>query len=246
MPRVDLVAPLQLTQSGSGTFLALASDGNKYWTKPPGNPQGDRTLVSEIIVAGVGTLLGAPVVPTALVDLPAGLDFAYTAQHKLRSGVGHGSLDVESAVQDDAWDSYSSRDDNRRRQARLLALWDLCMGGDAQWLYSALDDFSIWSFDHGFWLGGEGEWTIESLNRSHGVSWAVDLDAGIASSSALRQVAAVVASLEPTPLLEVVARVPVEWGASEEELHVVVDALLARADAVSRRLLDAAAQSNFA
>lgn len=166
MPRVDLVAPLRLTQSGSGTFLALASDGNTYWTKPPANPQGDRTLVTEVLVAGVGALLGAPVVPTALVDIPADLEFTYTPQHKLRAGVGHGSLDVESALQDDSWDVYSTRDDNRRRQARLLALWDLCMGGDAQWLYSALDDFSIWSYDHGFWLGGEGDWTIESLNRS--------------------------------------------------------------------------------
>jgi len=245
LPRVRLVAPLRRTESGSGTFLALASDGRQYWVKSPENPQGNRTLVTEIVVQGVGALLGAPVVPTALVDIPPRMTYSYTRQDRLHGGLGHGSLNVSTVIQSDAWSDFSSHDDNRNRQARLLALWDLCMGGDPQWLYDVLDDYSVWSFDHGFWLGGEGDWDEGSLTRTATSRWDDELSAGIASAAGLRAAAEAVSSLTRDDLRGVVARVPVEWGATSRELVTLVDVLYLRADGVASRLLEAAERTNF-
>lgn len=245
LARVRLVAPLATTESGSGTFLGLASDGRQYWVKSPENPQGNRTLATEVVVQGVGALLGAPVVETVLVDIPAGMSWAYTKQDRLHGGVGHGSLNVGSSVQTDEWDVYPARDHNRQRQARLLALWDLCMGGDPQWLHSVLDDYSIWSFDHGFWLGGEGDWDEASLKRSVSSRWDHDLEPGLASATALRAVAAEIEGLDRAALTDVVSRVPIEWGISQREREVLVDVLYLRAEGVAERLSAAAARTNF-
>lgn len=201
LPRVRLVTPLVSTTSGSGTFLGLASDGNKYWIKAPNNPQGPRTLAAEVIVHGIGNLLGAPVCQAALIDIPDSMDYRFTPQHRLRGGIGHASRDISHVVVSEEWSTYASRDSNRERQALLLCLWDLCMGGDQQWLHDTTDSYSIWSYDHGFWLGGEGDWSGESL-RNVGISpWLYDrypgdLDRGIASAQALRAAARAVLSLD--------------------------------------------------
>jgi len=108
----------------------LASDGRQYWVKAPGNPQGSRALVAEAIAYGIGRLIGAPVPVNVLVDIPATFNWEYTRAYRLRGGTGHGSLNVEDVVVSEEWGTYSRLDDNRRRQALILALWDLCMRVD--------------------------------------------------------------------------------------------------------------------
>lgn len=243
---MTLVAPVRRTDSGSGAFLGLASDGHQYWVKAPNNPQGIRTLAAEVIVHGVGSLLGAPVCQTALIDIPEGMNWRFTPQHRLRGGIGHASRNVENAVVSDEWEAYSSLDHNRERQASLFALWDLCMGGDPQWLHQVTKDYSIWTFDHGFWLGGDGDWSLESLRRVGSKPWQYDLDPGVTSARALHSAADAIRALPRESIRDVTRFVPIEWGIPQEDLDELADILFVRAEGVAERLNAAAENTNFA
>lgn len=235
-----MVAVMKKTESGSGTFLAQCTDG-RYWVKAPNNPQGNHTLAAEVVVHGVGRLIGAPVCDNALVELPAGIDFSYAPGRRLPAGIGHGSRDVSPSVVSESWTTYVHRDDNRRRQARLGALWDLCMGGDPQWLHNEARDYTIWSFDHGFWLGGgDGDWTPETLTKIGVRPWQYDIELALTDAGELRAVATVLGSITAAALREVTGQVPVEWGIPSDHLDRLADILSVRADAVAARLEDAA------
>jgi hypothetical protein len=237
-----LLAVLRATESGSGTFLAHCT-GGRYWVKAPNNPQGNHTLAAEVVVHGVGRLIGAPVCENILVELPAGLDFSYAPGHRLRAGVGHGSRDVSPSVVSEAWTTYLDRDDNQKRQARLAALWDLCMGGDPQWLHDEAHDYTIWSFDHGFWLGGgDGDWSPNTLAPIGTTPWHHDgIDPAVTSGAELRAAARTVGGLTRTAIRDVTRQVPVEWNIPMDHLDWLADFLALRADAVAERLEDAAA-----
>ncbi|MFT4165010.1 MAG: hypothetical protein QM650_07180 [Microlunatus sp.] len=244
-PRLALIAPFQRGTSGSAAFLGLASDGQQYWVKPPDNPQGSRTLVAEAIAYGIGRLIGAPVPTNALIEIPATFSWEYVAGRRLRGGIGHGSLNVEDVVVADEWDIYSRLDDNRRRQAYILALWDLCMGGDPQWLHRTTDDYSIWSFDHGFWLAGESAWTIDSLKRIGTTPWQFDLDPSVASATGLRDAAERIDALGLSAIQAVARDIPLEWQTTPQELSELASVLFLRTEGVAERLRAAADQSRF-
>jgi hypothetical protein len=224
----------------------LCSDGENWWVKAPGNPQGVRTLAAEVVVSGVGELIGAPVRPTCLVEIPSLFDWRYTAQDRLRGGIGHGSRHVDSAIVSDEWLTYSRHDDNHARQARLLGLWDLCMGGDAQWLHDPIEDFTVWSFDHGFWLGGDGYWDGDSVRSIGDREWTYDLDPTVTSRSALEAVADEIEGLDSASIRSVVERVPVEWSIDSSDLTALANVLAVRTEGVALRLRAAARTTSFA
>lgn len=223
---VTLRAPIKrAASSGAGAFLGLADDGEKYWLKVPGNQQGDVVLVNEVIVAELGRTLGAPVRPRVPVRIPAELARGwrlYPAPVRTESVIAHGSLHLEHAMDEDRL-KHAARDDNPRRQARLLGLWDLCVGDDAQWLYDASHDLSVWSYDHGFWFTtGEGDWDESVLARLIDLdgTWSDQTPRAI-DGEALREFANDVERLDPNTLLAIMARVPVEWGAADHDLEAM-------------------------
>lgn len=191
----------------------------------------------------LGRLIGAPVPANALMEIPASFDWEYADGHRLRGGTGHGSLNVEDAVVSEEWGTYSRLDDNRRRQSLVVALWDLCMGVDPQWLHQTTEDYSIWSFDHGFWLAGESDWTIESLHKIGTSPWQFEVDLGVASASGLREAADLVDGLSLATIQAVTTSVPLEWEATPEELSELASILFLRAEGVAERLRTAANQS---
>lgn len=241
--QVALVAPLRRGTSGSAAFLGLASDGQQYWIKPPSNPQGSRTLVAEAVAYGIGRLIGAPVPANSLIDIPGAFNWEYAEGYRLRGGIGHGSLNVEDVVVAEEWGTYSRLDDNRRRQAHILALWDLCMGDDPQWLHQTTEDYSIWSFDHGFWLAGESDWTIDALKKIATTPWQFELDPGVASASGLREAADRIDGLTLAMIQAVARSVPLEWETTPQELSELASILFLRTEGVAERLRAAANQS---
>lgn len=241
--RVEMVAPLRRSGSGTAAFLALASDGREYWVKAPNNPQGSRGLIAERVVYGIGERTGAPVSESALVDIPADLRWDPARGFGLQGGVGHGSLNIQPSVEHDDWGDFSHLDGNRRRQAFILGLWDLCLGEDPQWLHQADEEMSIWTFDHGLWFGGGADWSIPLLRNVGVARWDTDLDPGVASASALRDAADRMDSLSLEELQAVVATVPVEWGTTPTELSELASVLFVRTEGVAERLRVAAGHS---
>lgn len=244
-PRVGLITRLQRADSGSEAFLALASDNNEYWVKAPDNPQGSRTLVAEVIVYGIGHAIGAPVPPNVLIEIPSGFPLSYKDGRVINAGTGHGSLNIVDVVESDDWGTYSKRDDNRSRQAFILALWDLCMGVDPQWLHQITSDYSMWSFDHGLWLAGEADWDIPSLQGIGIDPWLYSIDSGVASAHALNDAANRVGQLTLQTFQTITGFVPLQWETSTSELQELAVLLHQRVSGVVGRLRAAAQQSVF-
>lgn len=238
--QVSLVAPLKRSDSGSRAFLGLADDQREYWIKGSNNPQGPRSLIAEMVAHSVARLLDAPVPETALVSVPEGIKWYLEPGLPLHHGLAHGSLNISDVIEHDEWGQFSSRDDNRRRSASLVALWDLCLGVDPQWLYQAHADFSVWSFDHGMWLAGEADWTLGSLRRIGTSPWLYDIDPGVASREGLRDAADRMEALTLQHLQAIVEQVPLEWETSEDELSELASILYVRTEGVAQRLRSAA------
>lgn len=241
---MTLTAVIQGTESGAAAFLGLASDGNRYWVKAQNNPQGARSLVPERIVTNIGRVLGAPVRPIALIEIPATLDHVYAPGYRLRPGFAHGSLDVGQSKVVDDWAGISGRDGNRNRIAYLSALWDLCLGNDPQWLAEFAADSAVWSYDHGFWFAGEVDWNIQSMRRVGVTPW-VAPSIEMASCGALEAAAIAVESLTLNELTALSLDVPSEWGAGLDELSAIAGILFERARGVADRLRAIAEQNRF-
>lgn len=237
--RVTLVAPLRRGESGSAAFLGVADDDQQYWIKPSNNPQGPRSLIPERIVTGIGQLIGAPVCPIALIDIPEDMAFVYQPGYSLRPGVAHGSLNLSPVMLVDDWRGKASRDGNRTRAAFVSGLWDLCLGTDPQWLSHFDEDSAIWSFDHGFWLGGESDLDVAALRRIGASPWSYDgLDT--ASRVALQNAADAIEALTAESIQEVCHSVPIQWSTTVSELTAIGEHLLARVPGVVARLRQAA------
>jgi hypothetical protein len=180
---------------------------------------------------------------TSLIDLSYPGSWEYYPGYMLHGGIGHASLNLVDSFPTDEWSTYSELDDNRNRQALIFALWDLCMGGDPQWLHQLKREYSIWSFDHGFWLAGEANLSIDGLRRIGDRPWLYDLDVSVASATGLLAAADRVQGLTSASIRAVTEGVPLEWGVTSEGLSAIADILYVRAESVAERLRSAADQS---
>ena len=143
--------PLQPSpRGGSGTFLAEASDNQRWWVKPQNNLQGAKVVVTEYVVGSAGRVIEAPVCEVKLARIPpeiAGWEFRPGAT--LTPGIACASRAVEGAFESRNLE-HRERDDNAVRHAGVFALYDWCWGGgDDQWLYCEIDDRKVYSHDHG-------------------------------------------------------------------------------------------------
>lgn len=222
--------------SGTMAFRGLAASGNTYWIKVPNQPQGPRILATEQIVAAVGRLIDAPVRQTALIEITQDWsDYRVTDGLLLSPCVAHASLELGNAVESRD-QSHMRADDNARRWARWVALWDWCLGGDEQWLYAHDSDKSMWSFDHNMWIHDAADWSAETCNGTAIMEWAwrgkwEDID-----SQELVNVADRLDEVKRSALVEACYAIPQEWGVSQADLDSLVDMLFERKSGVAARL----------
>jgi hypothetical protein len=200
-------------QGGSAPVLAEATDGLKWWVKAPNNPQGGRTCVAELLVSALGRQIGAPaclVVPILVPEALAGTQ--YGGGNPLIAGVGSASRHVEDAVEIRAL-SHLERDNNPRRLAGVVALYDWCWGSDEQWLYCFADDEKIYSHDHGQYLPQATAWTEQSLTdhlrAPHELATPREADSG-----ELHRVADALQGTTQQALVSILESVPGVWPVS--------------------------------
>src|SRR5215210_5446695 len=87
----------QHQRGGSGSFPVMASDGRKWWVKPPNNLQAGKVIVTEYLVGSLGSLIGAPTCEVAIIRIPEDVtDFEFVAGHTLEAGLAHASLSVDN------------------------------------------------------------------------------------------------------------------------------------------------------
>ena len=225
-------------ESGSEPAFVSADDGHLYWMKPQGNPHGPTSLLAERIVSAAGDWLEAPVVTSSLLHLPAELaaQVRFRDATVARPGLAHGSLAIRTVSHEGRELKFLGRDSNSTRGARFIALWEWCGGEDAQFLYDAQNRSSLYSFDHGMWLGGGGDWKPADLlqQTAYVPSWSHSLSR--LSSSEFLNVADKLETFDEAAARSLADSVPVEWGLEAADVFIVTDWLQSRAPQVARHL----------
>lgn len=240
-PLVSVVGILQAqseSRGGSLPFQVLASDERVYWVKMVGNPQGSRVLSTEQIVSECGRYIEAPVCETTLIEIPEDFDGDELENGTiLRAGIAHASLDVENANLG-KWHTpqYRDQDDNRKRHAGYFALYDWCWGDDMQWLYDLNEDRKTYSHDHGHFLPGGPQWSVESLKENVDVSREIDPLATGLDDEELVRIADLLDNLHRDFLLDVLQAVPSVWPIDSRDLEVIGWFLEKRSSGVAGRL----------
>lgn len=242
-----IIATVQQSDAGSRPLLCIADDGQPYWVKFSNNPQSTQTLVPEVVVPALAALIDAPTITPVRLAVPndlVGATYDNAGLYRIPPGLAHGSPLVESVTaREDALD-HVLRDDNQRRIAALLVMWDWCMGADPQWLYDENINGSIWSFDHGFWLNtGEGPWTESALRTLSTQRWPFEepIPHGLDSSTFL-QVAARLDEIRAEDVLSAVSHVPRQWEASDAVLEALAWCLYTRKPGVAARAREQSAR----
>lgn len=243
-------AEVQMSPQRAVMFLGLAEDtGSKpahfavegdsatYWTKWPGNDHGDQSLAHEWIVAKLGQWLEAPVCEPALVAVDGQLVNGVSANGiSLPAGTYFGSRYQAGAESTTV--EWVERDGNASRFARLLALWEWCLGEDAQFFYDARQDLQVWSFDHGLWFANyEPAWSVARVRDLTHAAWEwPDGQRFGVSADSLVAAADRVASVDEAVLIGILEQVPLSWTVTDEVLAAIGEFLLTRAPTVEQSL----------
>jgi hypothetical protein len=239
-PSEPLIIELPLEPSkggGSGSFLALGSDGRRWWVKPPNQLQGGKVLVTEHVVAEAGLLIHAPVCEVAVAKIPDELiGWEFKVGSFLESGFAHASLEVPDANQEGQL-THRQHDDNARRHAGVYALYDWCWGGDDQWLYCWSDDRKVYSHDHGWYLPESGaDWSHTTLTNRVDGPHELPTDASGLLYDELRLVADSLRRVDRGDLVRILSGVPASWPVSTSDLEALGFFLERRIPQVADRL----------
>lgn len=244
------VALIQVRQASTGSCPALlyASNLSHYWCKWPGNPHGNQSLVHELVVARLGALIGAPTPEGALVEVHPHIATSIRGSDgtRARPGVWFGLEMVDGTEQVSVQGQYRSQD-NRRRIARYLALWDLCLGGDAQFMYEQSRGHRMWSIDHGLWFDGEqGPWKRDQLPLLRAQRWADPPWAGPRSvdEGELYAAAEAVEEITSSHLGGILGDVPIGWDIPAKDLDALGALIYDRRHLVANRLRGRLARSS--
>lgn len=226
----------------SSPFRVVADDGQSYWVKVQDYclASEEAALVKEYVVARVGALIGAPVCHTSLISIPPALHGVEVRPGRpIASGIGHASLALEHADERGRPRLVErEKDDNRRRQAKIYALFDWCCGTDQQWLYDLDDDLSIHSHDHGRYLPPMNSGLLEEralIDNVHLVNPLPDPPAGL-DRGAIDEVVTALRAVDESDLLQILGQVPASWPVADEVLGALGWFLMERARPVADRI----------
>jgi hypothetical protein len=228
--------------SWSGPFRVIASDGNQYFVKsvdtcPPGQ---QASVAIEHIVAGVGRLIGAPVCTTSLIRIPLALaGWEPRPGIPITEGLAHASLAL-SHCDEQGRPALAARgqDDNRRRHVGAYALYDWCVGADAQWLYDLDRDRTLYSHDHGLYFppAHQGYWTQPDMIAGVDIPHELPDPRNDLLASAVDEVAAALDAVKRDELASILNSVPSSWPVTDEDLEALGWFLERRAPAVALRV----------
>ncbi len=165
-------------------------------------------------------------------------DWQYTdGGNKLIPGIAHASSHVSGCFESQPPLNFRSEDDNAKRQAQIMAIYDWCWGDDVQWLVSQSEEHRYYSHDHGFYFPPGGQhWGVAELTTSVDVPHELtDTHAGFKREH-LDDIANRLDNLTRADLVEAVAAIPTSWPATDDELESLGYFLERRASQVAARV----------
>lgn len=119
-------------------------------------------ILADHVVAGLGRCIGAPIPPTAVVELPGELIAAERSLADYLPGEAFGSYFTPCSPRLRV--TAPRGDADRAAYSKLGALWAWCRGGDPQ-LFRKDDDETVISVDHGHFFPGGPNWTSDLIRE---------------------------------------------------------------------------------
>jgi hypothetical protein len=224
----------------SSPVKVTGDDGRVYFAKFPELCSGPEqmSVVTEMVVATAGRLIGASTCETAIMQVPSELQGQPLKNGKtVSSRLVHGSVAIKNCYEVKADLPERAADDNRRRHVGLCALYDWCFGQDQQWLLDVDDSLSTYSHDHGHYLpGGGGSWTVDTLVASVDQEHPAPGDFAGLSPTAVAETAVALRAIDRETLRSLLQRVPVSWPVTNDQLECLGWFLERRAPAVAGRI----------
>jgi hypothetical protein len=227
--------------SWSSPVRVTGSDLRDYFAKfPEACPgQAQMSVVTEMVVARAGRMIGAPTCETVVMTVPSELQ-----GEELKPGVEISSVVVHASLALDNCDERRpglpprGKDDNRSRHVGCYALYDWFMGCDQQWLRDLDDDMATYSHDHGLYLPpvNSGHWTDQDLQAQVGVAWPLPDDPKGLSPTAANLVADALRGIARNDIQTLLSAVPVSWAVTDQQLEGLGWFLECRAPAVAGRI----------
>jgi hypothetical protein len=224
--------------SASSPFLAEASDGEKWWVKPP-QVSLAKALVTELVTGLCGAMIGAPVCEVSEIIIPDMLlPWEFKPGQQLPTGVGSATREIPPVVLEEKGAlGHRTQDDNARRHVGVYAIADWFFGADYQWLYRTSDEWTIYSHDHGWYLPPEGgDWSQDQLRGAVGTPHELPDDPVGLDQAQIDSIADNLLAVTHPGLAKVLSRVPASWPVSDSELDTLGWYLEARAPDVASRL----------
>lgn len=214
--------------SRMGMVSVVASDERYYGCK---NGIAGRSVVAEHVVGRLGSLLGAPVPPVALIDFDDELLDLNRELGHFKRGRWHGSrwlLGLTDALPL----QHEHEPENRDRLARLCVLYSWVHAADYQFMYRKAAPNQVWSVDHGEFLPGGSAWSIATLAAAAGKtpSWDGCLASCNFSKSELRPAGDALAAVSEPQIVDILAGIPKNWGCPLSERVALAEYLITRRD----------------
>lgn len=238
-PSVLGVALIKEARTGARPLMVSGGDRETYWAKGPGNPHGNLTLAHEWVMSELSRTLGGPLASGVLLDVDEDLLQGWTIDGvKREAGTWFGSRliagEERTALQ------FAQRDGNPERIPYYLALWHLCLGVDAQFIFDKAENDRVWSIDHGLWFAnGEGDWTdLGGLEVLREQAWPDPEWVGsrAVDPKTLHEAADAVTALSAEHLGEITGSVPLQWNIHQNALADLGLFIYERRERVSNHL----------
>ncbi len=227
--------------SWSSPVRATGDDARDYFAKFPElcpNPPDRMSVVTEMVVARAGRLIGAPTCETVVMRVPAEIQGELLKGVAITSSFVHASVALDNCDEKRPQLPDRGHDDNRRRHTTLYALYDWFMGWDQQWLRDLDDDLAVYSHDHGLYLPpvGSGYWTEGDLQSNVDTAWPLPDDAMGLLPAAISETADALRAVTRADLQSLLMQVPPTWPVTDEQLEGLGWWMERRAPAVAGRI----------
>ncbi len=200
--------------SYSRPVLVTCDNGKKYVLK---GAHCGKAIVNEQIVARLGILLGAPVCPTLLVEIPAELCEIEPQMKDISPGLAH-AIEFVDNCSDRAGIDHTHVEKNRERFACLEVLYTWMYAGDHQLIYQTVPPHLVYSVDHGHFFPGGPNWTTQTLASAATILQFDQVFAIAAITGAEREgVLIKLAAITDTQVNDIVNIPPAIWGIDSAE-----------------------------
>lgn len=228
---LEIAIPVGVAQGTSRPARVVCNDGQKYVTKGrrQSKPPTGRMLFADQVVGRLAAFIDAPVPEVVLINVPAELIDSSYYLLDWEPGIAHGSVQV-AHVEDSRDVLFQGALENKPRFASLAVLYGWTVAADHQFLYEKQPPRPVWSADHGDFLFGGPDGTVDDFVAAPVAAVHPIVTEAMPGRDMLVAAVKRLALVSDRSIAFAVALPPDSWGVTMEERTAIARGLAARRD----------------